>query len=285
MKVKFWGVRGSIATPSRKTVEYGGNTSCVSAELDGHVVIFDSGTGIRPLGQYLASKSPRPGIDLFLSHVHWDHIQGFPFFAPNYMGGFHIKVHGRGKAEASLRQILAGQMEGPNFPISLTDLNATLTYRDLAMGKGEDIFKLNGVQVGSVTHTTGRHPNGVSIYRLTEKATGHSVVYATDTEHADGGPDKNIVKLAQGADVLIYDGMYTPEEYESKYKGWGHSTWEKGVEIAQAAGVKKLCIFHHDPDHDDEFLASLEKEVVEICSERAPALRVVFAREGMEIEP
>ncbi len=282
MKIKFWGVRGSIATPSRKTVEFGGNTSCVSAELEGHVVIFDSGTGIRLLGKDLLARNAKPGIDLFLSHLHWDHIQGFPFFAPNYVEGFHIKVHGRGQAEASLRQILAGQMEGPNFPVSLTDLNATITYRDLTPDKTEEIRSLDEKPLGAISHTLGRHPNGVTVYKLTEKSTGASVVYATDTEHAEKGPDKNIVALAQNADLMIYDGMYTPEEYDSHFKGWGHSTWEKGFEIAQAAGVKKLCVFHHDPDHDDDFLTALEKKVVDTCAVREPSIKVVFAREQME---
>lgn len=284
MKVRFWGVRGSIPTPSHETVKFGGNTSCVSADLGGNLVIFDAGTGIRPLGNAILERPDKPKIDMFLSHVHWDHIQGFPFFGPGYRPGYRIDVRGRGKADHTLGQILAGQMEGPNFPVSIDQLGAEFTYSDLRPGQGVDIRSPDGGTVARVECVNGHHPNGVLVYRLNDLRTGRSMVYATDTEHHGDRMDQGIAKLAGGADVLIYDGMYTPEDYETMYKGWGHSTWEKGFEIAEHAGVRSYVVFHHDPNHGDDFLEAYEAQVQGKCRERRPEMRVMFAREGMEIE-
>ena len=284
MKVKFWGVRGSIPTPSQETVRYGGNTSCVSVDLGENMVIFDAGTGIRLLGNAILQRPTKPKMDMFLSHVHWDHIQGFPFFGPGYVPGFKIDVHGRGKADNTLGQILAGQMEGPNFPVSLNQLGAQFTYSDLRPGQSVDIKGADGKASARVDCVNGHHPNGVLVYRINDLRTGRSVVYATDTEHNGERMDQGIAALAKGADVMIYDGMYTPEEYESKYKGWGHSTWEKGFEIASHAGVKKYVVFHHDPNHTDEFLEGYEADVRGKCQALSPAMDVRFAREGMEID-
>jgi phosphoribosyl 1,2-cyclic phosphodiesterase len=135
MILRFWGVRGSIPTPSPETVRFGGNTSCISADLGGNIVIFDAGTGIRNLGNTLLERKDKPKLDMFLSHVHWDHIQGFPFFGPGYREGYHIDVYGRGKADNTLGEILAGQMEGPNFPVSLHQLGAKFTYSDITPGQ------------------------------------------------------------------------------------------------------------------------------------------------------
>lgn len=283
MKVRFWGVRGSIPTPSPETVRFGGNTSCVSADLGDNVVIFDAGTGIRNLGNAIAQRPTKPKLDMFLSHVHWDHIQGFPFFGPGYMKGYAIDVRGRGKADNTLGQILAGQMEGPNFPVSLSQLGAQFTYSDLKPGQTVDIKDAGGATVAHMQCVNGHHPNGVLVYRLEDAKSGRSVVYATDTEHSGAKMDQGIADLAKGADLFIYDGMYTPEEYESKYKGWGHSTWEKGFEIAKHAGVKHYLVFHHDPSHGDDFLERYEAEVRAKCKDQAPDMQVAFAREGMEI--
>lgn len=284
MKVQFWGVRGSIPTPSPDTVRFGGNTSCVSADLGENLIIFDAGTGIRPLGAAVLQRPTKPKMDMFLSHVHWDHIQGFPFFGPGYVPGFRIDVHGRGKADNTLGQILAGQMEGPNFPVSLNQLGAEFTYSDLRPGQSVDIVSPSGETVARLDCVNGHHPNGVLVYRLNDLRARKSMVYATDTEHHGKGMDPNIAKLAHEADLLIYDGMYTPEEYETKYKGWGHSTWEKGFEIAKHAGVKRYVVFHHDPNHGDDFLERYEGEVRGKCRELSPGMKVDFAREGMVVD-
>jgi phosphoribosyl 1,2-cyclic phosphodiesterase len=283
MILKFWGVRGSIPTPSPHTIRFGGNTSCLSADFGGNVVIFDAGTGIRNLGNSILERAEKPKLDMFLSHVHWDHIQGFPFFGPGYREGYSIDVHGRGKADNTLGEILAGQMEGPNFPVSLHQLGARFTYSDIVPGQAIPIRAADGAVIGKVTCTAGKHPNGVLVYRLDDLRNGTSLVYATDTEHHPEKIDQGIGDLAKGADLLIYDGMYTPEEYETKYKGWGHSTWEKGFEIAKYAGVKKYVVFHHDPNHNDDFLDAYEAEVREKCRTKSKAIEVSFARELVEI--
>ncbi|HKP95474.1 MAG TPA: MBL fold metallo-hydrolase [Fibrobacteria bacterium] len=283
MILKFWGVRGSIPTPSAETVRFGGNTSCLSADLGGNMVIFDAGTGIRNLGNTILERKDKPKMDMFLSHVHWDHIQGFPFFGPGYRNGYAIDVYGRGKADNTLGEILAGQMEGPNFPVSLHQLGAKFTYSDITPGQSIDIKSPAGEVIAKVTCAQGCHPNGVLVYRLDDLRKGTALVYATDTEHYANRMDLNIGDLAQGADLLIYDGMYTPEEYESKYKGWGHSTWEKGFELAIYAKVKKYVVFHHDPGHTDDFLEGYEAEVKDKCRTKNPRLEVSFAREKMEI--
>ena len=284
MILKFWGVRGSIPTPSEHTVRFGGNTSCVSADLGGNIVIFDAGTGIRSLGMDIMQRGEKPKLDMFLSHVHWDHIQGFPFFGPGYSPGYRIDVYGRGKADNTLGQILAGQMEGPNFPVSLHQLDAKFTYTDIRPGEAVPIHGADGQVIARVVCAAGRHPNGVLVYRLEDLRGKASFVYATDTEHYPDRLDLAIGDLAKGADLLIYDGMYTPEEYEKKYKGWGHSTWEKGFELARYAGVGKYAVFHHDPNHNDDFLDAYESEVREKCRRQQAGLDVFFAREKMEIK-
>jgi phosphoribosyl 1,2-cyclic phosphodiesterase len=283
MILKFWGVRGSIPTPSPFTIRFGGNTSCLSADFGDNMVVLDAGTGIRNLGNAIVERQEKPKLDLFFSHVHWDHIQGFPFFAPGYRPGYLIDVHGRGKADNTLGEILAGQMEGPNFPVSLHQLGATFTYSDIVPGQVIPILSPRGSMVAKVTCVAGRHPNGVLVYRIDDLRNKTALVYATDTEHNGDKLDQGIADLAKGADLLIYDGMYTPEEYETKYKGWGHSTWEKGFEIAKYAGVKKYVVFHHDPNHNDDFLDAYEAEVRIKCQTQMPALQVSFAREMVEI--
>lgn len=283
MRLRFWGVRGSIPTPSEETIVYGGNTSCLSADLGGNIVIFDAGTGIRSLGNSLLERKDKPKLDMFLSHVHWDHIQGFPFFGPGYREGYKIDVHGRGKADHTLGEILAGQMEGPNFPVSLHQLGAAFTYSDIVPGQSIDIRSPSGETVAKVTCAQGCHPNGVLVYRLDDLRKKTAFVYATDTEHYANRMDLAIGNLAAGADLLIYDGMYTPEEYETKYKGWGHSTWEKGFELARYAGVKRYVVFHHDPNHTDKFLEGYEAEVKDKCRAQDARMDVCFAREKMEI--
>ncbi len=284
MRVTFWGVRGSIPTPGAETVRYGGNTSCVSVQLGDDMVVFDAGTGIRLLGNRLMADGAPSRIHLFLSHVHWDHIQGFPFFAPAYNAGFDIMVHGRGQADFTLGQILAGQMEGPNFPVSLDQLDAKLAYHDLAPAQEIHLLKADGRTLATLKCISGNHPNGVLVYRLEDPVSGRSMVYATDTEHYSHGLDQAITTLAQGADLLIYDGMYTPEEYESKHKGWGHSTWEQGLAIARAAKVKQYMVFHHDPSHDDAFLDSLLATVKGEADKTAPGIQVGLAREGLSLD-
>lgn len=284
MRVTFWGVRGSIPTPGPGTVRYGGNTSCVSADFGTDIVIFDAGTGLRLLGDELMKRAIKPRIHLFLSHVHWDHIQGFPFFMPAYSNHFSIVVHGRGQADQTLGQILAGQMEGPNFPVSLDQLDAHLNYCDIAPGSKTVLSDAHGKPFAEVSCISGTHPNGVLIYRIHDLKTQKACVYATDTEHQPGKIDERLVELGRSADLLVYDGMYTPEEYEARHKGWGHSTWDQGLSIAAKAQVKHYMVFHHDPSHDDGFLDGLKSDLVKAAQTLAPNLQCDLAREGLSVE-
>lgn len=283
MRIEFWGVRGSIPAPGPNTVRYGGNTSCVSARCGGAWVVFDAGTGIRDLGKTIATADGDPELFLFLSHVHWDHIQGFPFFAPAMRRNARILIHGADSHDRTLSSIVHGQMEGPNFPVGLEQMGATVRFQSLPEGAIAPLLDARGTPLASVANARLNHPNGVLGYRLVEESTRASVVYATDTEHSQGRLDQALVELAHDADVLIYDGMYTPEEYPSR-QGWGHSTWLEGVKVAHAAGVRHLVVFHHDPDRTDDQLDALAERARAEAASIDPQLRLSFAREGMVLE-
>ena len=268
--VKFWGVRGSIACPSPDHVLYGGNTSCLEFDLGGNTLIFDAGTGIRLLGQNLIRRGVSSAI-LMLTHTHWDHINGFPFFAPAFNPAFSLTVmagHLDGQPGA-IQSVLAKQMENPTFPVPLSAMRSQMSFVDFQ--SGEALSPYPGVVVRSAPL---RHPNGATGYRV--EYLGKSVCYVTDTEHVPGQPDQNVLGLIRGADVVIYDSTYTDDEYPAKV-GWGHSTWQEGIRLCRAAQVGKLVIFHHDPDHDDRFMTQLEQ------SARESWENATVARDGMEI--
>lgn len=271
MIVTFWGVRGSIACPSPRHIVYGGNTACVQVDAGDAHIILDAGTGIRELGNEIVRRDLQKSV-LLMSHTHWDHINGFPFFAPAFQEGRSFRVlagHLTG-VPGGIRSVLSGQMAQPMFPVPLDTMQADLLFEDFKAG---DEFDLDaGVHVRT---TALNHPNGATGYRIEHG--GKSVCYVTDTEHVPGKPDQNILGLIQGADLVIYDSTYTDDEFPSKV-GWGHSTWQEGVRLAQAAGVKRLLIFHHDPEHDDTFMANVEKDAHQLWS------GADVAREGMRIE-
>lgn len=258
-RVRFWGVRGSIPTPGPDTVEIGGNTSCVEVRCGDARIIFDGGTGLRLLGASWLKEMPLTA-HLFFSHVHWDHIQGFPFFAPAFVRGNTIHMYGAANVTGTVETALAGQMETPNFPVHLTQLPATLQFHDLH--EGETVTIDEEVRV---TSAAGNHPGGVFAYRVDYR--GRSVVYATDTEHYSI-PDPKLVALARDADVLIFDTMYTPEEYAgergSPKTGWGHSHFEAGVALVKAAGVRRYVLFHHDPSQTDAMVRDKERRTQEL---------------------
>ena len=271
MVVRFWGVRGSVASPGSGTLKTGGNTSCVEVSCAGQTVIFDLGTGLRPLGDALLRKGP-VRAHLFLSHYHWDHIAGLPFFAPAYDPKSELTIHGAMRRGRDVRQILSGQMIDPYFPVDLGALNARLRFVTLQDGG------LAHVGAAVVTAAELNHPGGALGFRLEHD--GRSMVYATDFEHGTAA-DERLVELARGADLMIFDAQYTPAEYEGNgvpsKKGWGHSTYQMGARLAGRAGVKKLALYHHAPDRDDkdiEKLAALAKKL------HAGAFA---AREGMEL--
>ena len=272
LSFKFWGVRGSIASPGPDTQKYGGNTSCVEICAGGECLILDGGTGLRRLGQQLTSKYKSVNAHIFLSHLHWDHIQGIPFFMPAFIPNNRITFYGERKGESSLKEILENQMCSPNFPVPLSVMKGVLGFHELSE---HDSLQLSNDLM--VTTAPMNHPNGCLGIRV--DFAGRSIVYNTDTEHDPNGTlDQNVVTLAQDADVLIYDSMYTEEEYNAGRIGWGHSTYRAAIKVAQAANVKRLYFYHHDPEHDDKFLDAKLLEMREFT--RDMPFEVFMAREG-----
>ena len=242
--VQFHGVRGTIACPGGEHIRYGGNTSCLEIRCGPHLIILDAGTGLRPLGVEL-DQNGKIDCDLLLSHTHLDHIAGLPFFVPLFMQGNKIQLWAGHLAEQdrTLKQVIKGMMAAPLFPIPIESLLAEIGFRDFRAG---DAWELKpGVMIRTAPLN---HPNGATAYRI--EYGGGSVCYVTDTEHVEGQLDRNILGLIEGADVFIYDSTYTDEEYP-RYRGWGHSTWQQGVKLADAAKVKMYVVFHHAPEHDD----------------------------------
>ena len=275
IRTTFWGVRGSIPTPGPHTAEIGGNTSCVEVQAGDVHIVFDGGTGLRSLGAKLAKAGPHT-VHLFFSHVHWDHIQGFPFFAPAFIPGNVIHMYGATSSQGTIEHAMAGQMEFPNFPVKLEDLGSELVFHemraDVELTLGDDV---------RVRAAAGSHPGGVLAYRVDHG--NRAVVYVTDTEHEGDTIDPGLLALARGADVLIYDSMYTPEEYIGDADGrsrvgWGHSTFVQGAALAEAAGVEHYVLFHHDPDQDDAAVRDKERRA------RALFPGAVAAYEGLTIE-
>lgn len=265
MKIRFWGVRGSIATPGPATAEVGGNTSCVEVQCGETRLVLDAGTGLRGLGAAMLGEGKPARATILLSHYHWDHIQGLPFFPPVYIPSTELEVVGARNGLMSVREALAHQMSAPVFPVHLDDTRAQLRTREVSPG---DVFEIGEARV---TVARGHHPDGVVAYRIEHE--GRSVVYATDTEHY-ACVDPALRALAEGCDVLVYDAQYLPEEYPSKL-GWGHSTYAHGAELARAAGAGQLVLFHHDPSRDDAAVADVERRA------QALFLESIAAREGM----
>jgi phosphoribosyl 1,2-cyclic phosphodiesterase len=288
MKVRFWGTRGSIAAPGPSTVRYGGNTSCVEVTSGDVLIVLDCGTGLRELGLHLMATHEGP-IDghMLVTHTHWDHIQGFPFFVPVLAPGNRFTIYSPRGIEKPLEDIFAGQMDYTYFPLRLAQLQSEVTFVELA----EETFSIGHVEVAGqfLNHTTLTMG-----YRLSSG--GRSVVYATDHEpfgrmrppNGDGGSsfihegDRQLVSFAAGADVLIIDAQYTEEEYPRKV-GWGHGTIEYAVEVGLAAGVKQLLLFHHDTIRSDQQLAGLEARAQTLAAKRGSTMEVIAAAEGLEI--
>ena len=284
--VKFWGVRGSHPTPGPQTVYYGGNTACVELSVDGQTIILDAGTGIIPLGRELARRcaAERENIQpvLLFSHLHHDHTQGFPFFGPAYNPAARLHLFGPGTARQALQKVLTRNQTPPNFPITLRKMSAVKNIRSL---KETDVisFKAGLPQTGKPTAAgdltirlmkSYAHPGGVYIYRIEWR--GLSLVYATDIEGYVGG-DQRLAAFAQGADLLIHDAQYSQADYALR-QGFGHSTPQMACDLANAAGVKRLALFHHDPGYDDESIHDLEEQA------QAGFKASFAAREGQVVE-
>ena len=269
--VRFWGVRGSIPTPGAGTVRYGGNTSCLEIRCADRLLIFDAGTGIRPLGGHL-DRLGAVDADIYFTHTHVDHIQGLPFFSSAYKAGNKLRLWaGHLAPDYTLKQVLSEMMMEPLFPVPISILGAAITFNDFRCG--QTLAPAPGVVLRTAPLN---HPNRATAYRI--EYGGKSICYVTDTEHKPGSPDASILGLIERADLVIYDSTYTDEEFPN-FKGWGHSTWQEGVRLCERAKAGRLVIFHHDPAHDDAFM-----DRVATAAESARPGTVV-AREGLMLSP
>jgi len=269
--VRFWGVRGSISCPGPETVRYGGNTSCIEVRCGERVLIFDAGTGLRPLGAYLDAQGP-VDADLFFTHTHFDHICGLPFFSSAYAKTNKFRFWaGHLLPDHTLRYVLSEMMMAPLFPIPISVLGADISFHDFR--SGETLHPAPGTTVRTVPLN---HPNGATGYRV--DYAGKSICYITDTEHKPGQPDQSILDLVAGADIVVYDATYDDAEFAA-HVGWGHSTWQEGIRLADMAQVKRLVIFHHDPGHDDDEM----DRIAAAAAKTRPG--TVVAKEGMILKP
>lgn len=269
--VRFWGVRGTVACPGEATTGYGGNTSCLEIRCGGKLLIFDGGTGLRVLGQQLDEQG---GVDadIYFTHTHLDHITGLPFFTPIYKKANRFRLWaGHLTPEHTLKGVLEDMMTAPLFPVPLSIFDAYITYNDFEVGA--TLSPGPGIMLRTARLN---HPNRATGYRV--EYGGKAICYVTDTEHVPGKLDRKILDLIAGADLMIYDCTYTDEEYP-KFAGWGHSTWQEGVRLCDAARVGKLVVFHHDPAHDDAFMDRIAAAV----EQARPG--AIVAREGMTLSP
>ena len=297
MKLTFWGTRGSIPTPGKSTVRYGGNTPCLELRLPGdELIILDAGTGIRNLGEKLIERGESIKAHLLISHPHWDHIQGFPFFKPAFISGNEFTIIGPHSQHVTLRQMLAHVMDKVYFPVQLHELKASIKF--VAMKEGT-----TKVFDAALSSLYVNHPSLTLGYRL--DVAGRSLVYISDNEPFDSeftssmknfdpvvvrkyaksktDPNQRVIDFVKGADVLIHDATYTPEEYVS-HAGWGHSHYLFCLKIAHEAAVKKLILSHHDQAHDDTVVDNILNKCRQEIKTRNYSFECYAAAEGMEME-
>lgn len=294
LKVRFWGVRGSIPCPGPETAKYGGNTSCIQILGGAETIILDAGTGIRELGLELARSGQPLRIHLLLTHTHWDHIQGFPFFTPIYSPGNEIFIYGPRALDKSLQDALMVQMQYAFFPVRGVELAAQVHFREL----DEESFEIGALKFETKSMN---HPIKVLAFKFTAGA--RSAVYTGDNEEYydildtrsgrnDTGARKRaefikecndgVVEFIQGSDLLVADAQYTDEEYATK-RGWGHSSISYVLGLGRDSGVRKLALFHHEPTHVDRDLARIEKQAQGRAKKMSGKLKVFMAREGMTV--
>ena len=279
----FWGTRGSIPTPGPETARYGGNTACISIDGSaGRLVILDAGSGLRPLGHELMKQRNGPlTADILLSHTHWDHIQGLPFFKPLSARGTSVCIYGAAQEGVPLKEILGRQMDPMVFPVPLNALAAALTVVEISEGDFEiDDFRVCAFRL--------RHPGTTLGYRLIPSSGGREVAYVTDNELGPGGSYEvpadwraRLVEFVAGADTLIHDAMYLDQIIQAR-AGWGHSTPRQAVDLAHEGRCSRLILFHHEPEHDDAALDRLLADTRDYARRLAPKLEVEAAAEGMK---
>ena len=268
--IRFWGTRGSIAVPGPTTVQFGGNTTCFEIRCGREVLVIDGGSGLMGLGRKLLREGRRD-VKIFFTHTHWDHICGIPFFAPAYAPDTQVHFYaGHLLPDSSLKAVLCNMMMAPLFPVPI-EVFRSCRFNDFECGLVQE-------PVSGVTLRTCwlNHPNGACGYRI-EHGT-KSICIITDTEHRKGELDRTIVDFCRNADIMVYDAMFTDDEYE-RHVGWGHSTWQEAIRVADAAAVEKVVLFHHNPMNSDERMFAIEAAAAEV----RPG--TVAAREGMELVP
>jgi phosphoribosyl 1,2-cyclic phosphodiesterase len=272
VKIRFWGTRGSIPTPGPRTVRYGGNTACVEVrDATDHLLVLDAGTGLRELGIKLNGTSPLT-VDLLLSHLHWDHIQGIPFFRPAYDPKSTLRLYGPTQ-HRPLKELLGLGMDDPFFPVDLDGLPVQLEVLEFMSGSTRVVGPYQ------VTAATVFHPAPALAYRI--EADGKSMVYATDTEDPFSGQTNPVIALAKNADALIHDGQFLDTDFKA---GWGHSTVSTALDVATRANAKRLILYHHDPDRTDDALDRIGIEAQRTADALGGGLEVIVAREGAELE-
>lgn len=286
MKARFWGTRGSVPAPGPQTVRYGGNTSCVEVRGDdGSLVVLDAGTGIRELGRALERDSggPPPHIDLFITHAHWDHVHGIPFFAPLYADGASVSICGPELLPTPLESVLATMLAPGVFPVDVSALRARLEFPRI----GREAVAAGSLRVSAFP---ALHPGGAVGFRVEPAGSpGQALIYLPDNEvRASTGPvapdqwQREFAEFAAGAAVLVHDAMYTEDEYES-HRGWGHSTVADAVRLAEECGIPKLTLFHHAPERDDDEVERLLDAAREDVHRRGIALEIQAAAEGSSV--
>lgn len=269
LTLRFWGVRGSIPTPSLENLRYGGNTACVEIRSADAILIFDLGTGARKLGEDLiAEHQGRPiTLHVFLTHYHWDHLQGLPLFGPLYNPANNITFHGPAQL-GSIEEHLRGQMAAPYFPVDFNQVPTQMKFTET----GTETITIGDIRVDSFPMN---HPQGAFGYRV--RSAAGTIIYASDREHGNADSDRILREVAKDADVLIYDAQYTPDDYPA-HKGWGHGTWFEGAKVAHDSNVNQLILFHHDPAHDDLKMDRIEEDA------RRHFPNTLAAREGLAIQ-
>ncbi len=299
LRVQFWGTRGSIPSPGAQTVRYGGNTPCIEIRTpDDWLIVLDAGTGIRELGRSLVDQAQGASIegDIFLSHAHWDHIQGLPFFAPMFQRGNHFTIWGSPAMQTSIGRVVRDQMSPVVFPVTFEELAATIEFRELGDGTGGRVAPRRDYEVSTFAL---RHPGGALGYRFAPRGgadhtAGSAFVYISDNELNPCAPydvaptwRQDLVQFVAGARVLVHDSMFTAEEY-AHHRGWGHSTYEDAVDVAVEAGVETLVLFHHKPERTDAEVDQWTETCRVLVAERAKCRgaappEVIAAAEGLTL--
>ena len=279
MKIRFWGTRGSIPVPGKDTTIFGGNTTCLEITLEsGRVIIIDSGTGIRPLGEQLIAGGEKVDINLLITHIHWDHVWGFPFFDPIYESTSKITIDGFPTCIKGLRATFDNKMGDGFFPIKFDDLKAEIRYLD-TLSHGP--LKIDSVVVESIPL---QHPQGGFGFRFREGK--RTLVFITDNELTEdaqlGKRPKKYIEFCKNADILIHDAQYTPEERE-KRRGWGHSDYVAALNLALESRVKQFILFHHDPSRKDPEVVSFKNHCEELAKKKNVDIVIDAAREGSEL--